>query len=104
MNLFLTVLLALLAPLCNQLSTAGKPNIIVVLGDDLGIGDVSCYNPASKIPTPHFDALATVTGHAVMVGDDPLKLVVKNTSPPGGRYGLCLYEMKLLGPNDPKAK
>ena len=45
-----------------------------------------------------------VTGHAVMVGDDPLKLVVKNTSPPGGGYGLCLHEMKLLGPNDPKAK
>jgi arylsulfatase A len=58
LKLHLTALLALLALFCNQLSAAEKPNIIVVLVDDLGIGDVSCYNPASKIPTPHFDALA----------------------------------------------
>jgi arylsulfatase A-like enzyme len=35
-----------------------KPNVVVVLADDLGIGDVRCYNPAGKIPTPHLDALA----------------------------------------------
>ncbi|MEN3940733.1 arylsulfatase [Prosthecobacter sp. SYSU 5D2] len=35
-----------------------RPNIIVVLADDLGFGDVSCNNPASKIQTPHVDRLA----------------------------------------------
>jgi arylsulfatase A-like enzyme len=34
------------------------PNIIVILADDLGYGDISCNNPASKIATPGIDRLA----------------------------------------------
>jgi arylsulfatase A-like enzyme len=36
---------------------ATKPNIIVIVTDDLGFGDLSCYG-ATKIHTPHVDRLA----------------------------------------------
>ena len=35
-----------------------KPNIIVLLVDDMGYGDPGCYNPQSKIATPNIDRLA----------------------------------------------
>ena len=38
--------------------TVKNPNIIYILADDLGIGDVSAYNSDSKIQTPAIDALA----------------------------------------------
>jgi len=41
----------------NQIKTE-HPNIIYLLADDMGTGDLGCYNPGSKIPTPAMDALA----------------------------------------------
>jgi arylsulfatase A-like enzyme len=38
--------------------TLSKPNIILILADDLGYGDVKALNPDSKIPTPALDKLA----------------------------------------------
>lgn len=39
-------------------SAADKPNIVLILVDDMGYGDPGCYNSKSKIPTPHIDSLA----------------------------------------------
>lgn len=35
-----------------------NPNIIFILADDLGYGDVACYNSESKVPTPNLDRLS----------------------------------------------
>lgn len=34
------------------------PNIIIILADDMGYGDIKALNPDSKIPTPNLDQLA----------------------------------------------
>ena len=34
----------------------GKPNIVVILSDDMGFSDLGCYG--GELRTPHLDALA----------------------------------------------
>ncbi|MRG46018.1 sulfatase-like hydrolase/transferase [Chitinophaga sp. SYP-B3965] len=47
--------------LCSTIANAqnkAKPNIIFILADDLGYGDVKALNPAGKISTPNIDRIA----------------------------------------------
>ena len=53
-NTFL--ILALAGPAFLQ--AADKPNVVIILGDDMGYADLHSYNPESKIPTPALDRLA----------------------------------------------
>ena len=63
-NSFLTLGLAALmatatASQCASPSSAGtgkRPNIVIILGDDLGFSDMGCFG--SEIKTPNFDSLA----------------------------------------------
>lgn len=48
----------LLSSLLAASSFAAHPNIIYILADDMGIGDVSCYNAEAKLSTPHIDRMA----------------------------------------------
>ena len=59
--LLLLPLLLLLAVSCKpagEESKLVKPNVIIIYADDLGYGDLSCYNPESKISTRNIDQLA----------------------------------------------
>ena len=56
----------LLLAICTSCSRAEEPavleeklpNIVVILADDMGLGDIGVYSSGSKVPTPHLDSLA----------------------------------------------
>lgn len=39
-------------------AASSRPNIVFILCDDLGYGDVRCFNPQGKIATPEMDRIA----------------------------------------------
>ena len=49
-------LLALLCILCGPACAAPKPNVLLIMADDLGFSDTGCYG--GEIATPNLDALA----------------------------------------------
>lgn len=62
-------------------STEELPNIVFIMADDMGYGDVGSYNPHSAIPTPNMDKLAS---EGIMFTDAHSPSAVCSPS----RYGL----------------
>lgn len=58
-SLLLAAVSLLLASGLPLSAAPAKPNIVFILCDDLGYGDVRCLNPQGKIATPNMDRIAT---------------------------------------------
>ena len=54
-HFFLVVVSTLLA---GSVWAESAPNIVIVLADDFGVGDIKGHYPDNKIATPHLDQLA----------------------------------------------
>ena len=57
MSLF-PVTIGYFSVLLTSSALAAKPNVVLLMADDLGWGDLGCYNEKSPIHTPHLDAMA----------------------------------------------
>ncbi|MCC8170743.1 MAG: arylsulfatase, partial [Parabacteroides sp.] len=91
MNKFITISSAFLATAAAV--KAQSPNILFILADDLGYGDISAFNPESKIPTPNIDhltrtgitftdahassALSTPSRYSILTGRYPWRTTLK---------------------------
>ncbi len=57
------LLLVCLTASCSQVQeppdvSRSDPNIVIILADDMGMGDIGAYSASSKVPTPSLDTLA----------------------------------------------
>ena len=57
-SIFLLSLVSFFVQAAERSDKAGnnRPNIIMIMVDDMGFSDISCYG--GEIPTPHLDSLA----------------------------------------------
>ncbi|HUQ95777.1 MAG TPA: sulfatase [Bryobacteraceae bacterium] len=89
--------------------TPNKPNIIIILADDLGYGDLGCYG--SSLPTPNLDQLAkdgvrltrfycasavcSPSRAALLTGRYPVRSGIVNVLMPNSTNGLSTSERTL---------
>lgn len=69
-----------------------RPNIVVILADDLGYGDLRCYNADAQVPTPNIDRLARA-GLRFTDAHSPATVCTPS------RYGLLTGQMPFRVPN-----
>ncbi len=107
---FLVAAIALFAiPFADARSQERKPNIVVILADDLGYGDLSCYG-AKDIATPHIDKMAaegakfsscyvsavcSPTRAALMTGSHSILVGIGGVMFPRNNHGLNPSEITL---------
>ena len=58
-NCLYIILWLALVSVCLEATAQPKPNILIILADDLGYGDLGVYNSNSLIPTPNLNRLAS---------------------------------------------
>lgn len=83
-----------------------KPNVIFILADDLGYGDVSCYG-AQKLHTPNIDALAAqgirfTNAHTTSATCTPSRFAIMTGQYPWRQQGTGVLpgDAKLIIPTD----
>ena len=105
---------------CNRVTAAtrsGRPNILVIVADDLGYGDLGCYG-ATRIKTPHVDRLAadgvrftagyapsstcTPTRYSLFTGEYAWRQTAKRTGILDGDAPLCIEPGRLTLPQSLK--
>ena len=57
MRALIIVVFSLVTIVSNSIQAADRPNIVVIMADDLGYGDLSCYG-ATELKTPNIDRLS----------------------------------------------
>lgn len=109
------VLLSLLVSAGRPAHGQPPPNILLITCDNLGYGDLPCYNPKSKIRTPHLDRLSsqgarltgfytasptcTVSRACLLTGRIPQRHGLVNQLPGvAGNYGVGLNHREKLLP------
>ena len=88
----LLVSLACAGGLASSPAEPSRPNVLLILADDLGYGDVSCYNDESKVPTPNLDRLA-LEGMRFTDAHSPATVCTPS------RYSLMTGRMAFRAPN-----
>ena len=94
------------------MTSRASPNIVLILADNLGWGELGCYGGGALrgAPTPHIDALAkqgtllqnfnvesdcVPTRSALMTGRHPIRTGCLQSVPPGLPQGLTRHEITL---------
>src|ERR1700744_6199435 len=82
-------------------NAAGKksPNVIVMICDDLGYGDLGCYG--SKLPTTHLDAMAEKGARFAHFNSARPVCSASRAALLTGRYGHRMNTMGAFGPGSP---
>ena len=58
MNYLMKTTIAAMCLTLGAANAAEQPNIVVILADDMGYGELQCLNPNGKIKTPGLDSVA----------------------------------------------